>query len=205
MNKNVSWLLVLSIWSVVLLILFVTYRLVKIQTYDLQKDVLINTPIIWDEQETHKNVFHSELVRDNESLKDIVSDPIHIKSRSALIEVGESYFKIFDSHNNEQPIDQWMTLVLQNHLTIHLTLTPDTSLDWELALGKDKLRVQFRSELDARKDILSRKKQGKVSIQLTSFSTEEFLEAIRWTQYLIQEGYYAYLHRTEEKFNNHFR
>ena len=93
-----------------------------------------------------------------------------------------------------------MILVLQNHLKINLPLTPETSRDWEWALAGDKIRIQFRSELDARKDILSRKKQGKYSVQLGSFKSDNFTEAISWTRRLIDEGYYTYLHRTEEKF-----
>ena len=98
-----------------------------------------------------------------------------------------------------------MTLSVQNHLKINFPLTPEKSRDWEWALSGDKIRIQFRSELDARKDILSRKKQGKYSLQLGSFESEEFVTAVNWARLLTEEGYYTYLQRTEETYNKKYR
>ncbi|MBP46040.1 MAG: hypothetical protein CL925_16775 [Deltaproteobacteria bacterium] len=204
MNKNVSWTLLIFIWSGVILLTFTAYRLVRIQTYDLQQEIMVRQTLQWEEDGIDLIDETSISSTDNKSIAENSSEPIAMTNRSALVEAGDSYFNIFDQHINEQPLDQWMILVLQNHLKINLPLTPETSRDWEWALAGDKIRIQFRSELDARKDILSRKKQGKYSVQLGSFKSDNFTEAISWTRRLIDEGYYSYLHRTEEKFEKKY-
>jgi hypothetical protein len=40
-NKNVSWSRLILVWLGVILLTFAAYRLVRIQTYDLQQDVMI--------------------------------------------------------------------------------------------------------------------------------------------------------------------
>lgn len=205
MNKNVSWSRLILVWFGVILLTFAAYRLVRIQTYDLQQDVMIQQDLLLDEGMLEAITKTSLISNDNFSDIGEPLGPIPISDHSALKETGESFFQIFDTNINEQPLDQWMTLAVQNHLKINLPLTPEKSRDWEWALSGDKIRIQFRSELDARKDILSRKKQGKYSLQLGSFESEEFVTAVNWAMLLTEEGYYTYLQRTEEKYNKKYR
>ena len=49
MNKNVSWSRLILVWLGVILLTFAAYRLVRIQTYDLQQDVMIQQDLRLDE------------------------------------------------------------------------------------------------------------------------------------------------------------
>ncbi len=49
MNKNVSWSRLIFVWLGVILLTFAAYRLVRIQTYDLQQDVMIQQDLLLDE------------------------------------------------------------------------------------------------------------------------------------------------------------
>ena len=71
--------------------------------------------------------------------------------------------------------------------------------DWEWIQDR-KIKVQFHTEVDAMKDILSRKKLGKFAVQMTSLPVTDFPKALELVQLLVQDGHYAYIHRTEDKF-----
>ena len=58
--------------------------------------------------------------------------------------------------------------------------------------------------MTAVKDILARKKRGKFSIQLISIEQEQFSHAVSLLKRLIHDGYYAYLQRTETKFEEKY-
>ena len=110
----------------------------------IQQDLLLDEGII-------EAITKTSLIS-NDNFSDIGErlGPIPISDRSALKETEESFFQIFETNIIEQPLDQWMTLAVQNHLKINFPLTPEKSRDWEWALSGDKIRIQFRSELDAR-------------------------------------------------------
>ena len=95
MNKNVSWTLLIFIWSGVILLTFTAYRLVRIQTYDLQQEVMVRQTLQWEEDGIDLIEEASTSSEDNKSIAENSFDPIAISNRSALVEAGDSYFNIF--------------------------------------------------------------------------------------------------------------
>ena len=202
MNKNVSWLRLIFIWMAVAALTLLVYNLVRIQSYNRQQGVIIQQTLEWgDAQEGPARDDPSSA----NSLENTEDGPISLTSRSALFETSERYWNVFDVHRNEVPLNQWMTLLVQNRLKIDLSITPGKSRGWEWAESGSKIRVRFRSEMDAGKDILSRKKQGKYSVQLTSLDSVQFETAISWLQRLNHQGYYSYIQRTDETFEKRYR
>ena len=115
MNKNVSWSRLILVWLGVILLTFAAYRLVRIQTYDLQQDVMIQQDLLLDERIIEAITKPSLISNDNFSDIGEPIGPIPVSDRSALKETGESFFQILDTNINEHPLDQWMTLAVQNH------------------------------------------------------------------------------------------
>ena len=105
MNKNVSWSRLLLVWLGVILLTFAAYRLVRIQTYDLQQDVMIQQDLLLDEGML-ETITNTTLIS-NDNISEIREslDPIPISDRSALKESGESIFQTFESNIHEQPLD----------------------------------------------------------------------------------------------------
>ena len=96
MNKNVSWSRLILVWLGVILLTFAAYRLVRIQTYDLQQDVMIQQDLLLDEGMLEAITKTSLISNDNFSDIGEPLGPIPNSDRSALKETGESFFQIFD-------------------------------------------------------------------------------------------------------------
>ena len=123
---------------------------------------------------------------------------------SHLVETESHFWNIFPISSAGVSADNWHTILVQNRYKIDYTITPLASRDWHLVRRNNEIRVQFRSELFALKDILARKKRGKFSIQLISIEHAQFPLAISLLSRLLNDGYYAYLYRTDAKFEGKF-
>ncbi len=121
-------------------------------------------------------------------------------ARSQMLEKGENYWEVTPPEAAETADNQWITLMVQNKSRLDLVEVPDASKDWEVGQDGQKLKIQFRSEVDAMKDILSRRNRGKYAIQLLSVPEDEFQVALDRVRTLMQDGRYAYLYRTEKPY-----
>ena len=120
---------------------------------------------------------------------------------SHLVETVSPFWNVFPISSEGVSAENWHTILVQNLLKIDYTITPLAPRDWHLVRSNNEIRVQFRSEMFAVKDILARKKRGKYSIQLISVEQKRFPLAISLLSRLLNDGYYAYLHRTDSKFD----
>ena len=120
--------------------------------------------------------------------------------RAALLEVDQPYWEVIDRQRLGMVTENWQTVLIQNHHKLDYTIIPEYARDWEWIQDGRKIKVQFHTEVDAMKDILSRKKLGKFAVQMTSLSVTDFPKALELLQLLVQDGHYAYIHRTEDKF-----
>ena len=121
---------------------------------------------------------------------------------SHLIETNTPFWDVSPISSPGVSADNWHTILIQNRSKIDYTITPLAPRDWHLVKKNNSIRIQFRSELSPVKDILARKKRGKFSLQLVSVEQERFQLAISLLSRLLNDGHYAYLHRTESKFEN---
>ena len=123
---------------------------------------------------------------------------------SHLVETESPFWNVYPVSSPGVSAENWHTILVQNRLKIDYTITPLAQRDWHLVRSNKAIRVQFRSELLAVKDILARKKRGKYSIQLISIEYARFPLAVSLLSRLLNDGYYAYLHRTDAKFEGKY-
>jgi cell division septation protein DedD len=123
---------------------------------------------------------------------------------SHLVETESPFWNVFPISSVGVSAENWHTILVQNRHKIDYTITPLGPRDWHLVRSNKAIRVQFRSELFALKDILARKKRGKFSIQLISVEHAHFPLAVSLLSRLLNDGYYAYLYRTDAKFEGKF-
>ncbi len=81
---------------------------------------------------------------------------------SHLVETPKPYWEVFPISSSGVSADNWHTILVQNRFKIDHTITPLSKRDWHLVRINNSIRVQFHSEMEAVKDILSRKKTGEV-------------------------------------------
>ena len=123
---------------------------------------------------------------------------------SHLVETESPFWNVYPVSSPGVSAENWHTILVQNRLKIDYTITPLAQRDWDLVRSNKAIRVQFRSELLAVKDILARKKRGKYSIQLISIEHARFPLAVSLLSRLLNDGFYAYLHRTDAKFEGKY-
>ena len=123
---------------------------------------------------------------------------------SHLVETESPFWNVYPISSPGVSAENWHTILVQNRLKIDYTITPLAQRDWHLVRSNKAIRVQFRSELLAEKDILARKKRGKYSIQLISIEYARFPLAVSLLSRLLNDGYYAYLQRTDAKFEGKY-
>ncbi len=203
MKTNVTWLRVVLVWTGVVVMAVVVFLLVRLQMFVHQPNVQISTRLKFDNVSTAKALDQLP-TQDNASLLSLNASENSNRDRSNLLETKEPFWQVIDSREKDPPLDQWLTVLVQNKAKIDLSLTPESTQDWEWVKKGNKIRVQFRSELDARKDILARKKQGKYSVQLLSLGENKFSLAVTFMRRLILDGHYAYLHRTEQQYEEKY-
>jgi len=127
-----------------------------------------------------------------------------VKEFSHLVETDTPFWNVFPINSAGVSVENWHTILVQNRFKIDYTITPHVPREWHLVRSNNSIRVQFRSELFEVKDILARKKRGKYSIQLISIEHNRFPLAVYLLSRLLNDGYYAYLHRTDAKFDGKF-
>ena len=123
---------------------------------------------------------------------------------SHLVETESPFWNVYPISSPGVSAENWHTILVQNRFKIDYTITPLASRDWHLVRSNKAIRVQFRSELLAEKDILARKKRGKYSIQLISIEHARFPLAVSLLSRLLNDGFYAYLQRTDAKFEGKY-
>ena len=123
---------------------------------------------------------------------------------SHLVETESPFWNVFPISSAGVSAENWHTILVQNRYKIDYTITPLAPRDWHMVRSNNAIRIQFRSELFALKDILARKKRGKFSIQLISIEHAQFSLAVSLLSRLLNDGYYAYLYRTDAKFEGKF-
>ncbi len=123
---------------------------------------------------------------------------------SHLVETESPFWNVFPISSPGVSAKYWHTILIQNRSKIDYTITPLAPRDWHLIRNNNSIRIQFRSELFPVKDILARKKRGKFSLQILSIEQDRFPLAISLLSRLLNDGHYAYLMKTESKFEGKF-
>ncbi len=165
--------------------------------------LLINTP-----EELNDNITTDQFTEEDNILKNndnSVDEKISNDAEwSHLLESGSQYWDVMPISYPGVSSEKWHTIMVQNHYKFDSTITPFSPREWHLVRNKKTIRVQFPYEMTSEKDILARKKRGKFSIQLISIEHKQFPHAVYLLKRLINDGYYAYLKRTETKFEEKY-
>ena len=206
MVKNRT-LRLLLMWFTAFAMAGVVSLLIFLQMADNQENtlatLLINTP-----EELNDNITTDQFTEEDNILKNndnSVDEKISNDAEwSHLLESGSQYWDVMPISDPGVSSEKWHTIMVQNHYKFDSTITPFSPREWHLVRNKKTIRVQFPYEMTSEKDILARKKRGKFSIQLISIEHEQFSHAVYLLKRLINDGYYAYLKRTETKFEEKY-
>lgn len=123
--------------------------------------------------------------------------------KAALVETPDTPWMIVSAKQKGTKA-QWQTILVRNECKLDYTILPQDAGMWKIVKAGKQLRVHLMTEQEGRKDILSRKKKGKYAVQILSVERKYFNRAMQTVQELVRDGYYAYLHRTKEKFENKY-
>jgi len=185
----------------------VLWLLIYLQIADNQGNA-IATLLIEPSKELNDNITSYQFSEDNNTSKDnddeVAEKISNDEEWSHLVETGSPFWDVIPISNPGISSEKWHTIMVQNHNKFDSTITPLSHREWHLLRNKKSIRVQFPYEMTAIKDILARKKRGKFSIQLISIEHEQFSHAVSLLKRLIHDGYYAYLKRTETKFEEKY-
>ena len=185
----------------------VLWILIYLQISDNHENA-VATLLIESPEKLNDNITSGKFSEVNETSKDnnykVVGKISNGVEWSHLVETDSPFWDVIPISKPGVSSKKWHTIFVQNHYKFDSTITPLSPREWHLVRNKKSIRVQFPYEMTAVKDILARKKRGKYSIQLISIEHEQFIHAVSLLKRLIQDGYYAYLQRTETKFEEKF-
>ncbi|MCS5551681.1 MAG: SPOR domain-containing protein [SAR324 cluster bacterium] len=197
----------LMMWFIAFAMAGVLCLLIYLQMADHQENA-VATLVIGPPEELNDNDTADQFSEDNGTLKDnddeIVKKISNGTDWSHLVETDSPFWDVIPISNPGVSSENWHTIMVQNHYKFDSTITPLSPREWHLVSNKKSIRVQFPYEMTAVKDILARKKRGKFSIQLISIEHDQFSHAVSLLKRLVHDGYYAYLQRTETKFEEKY-
>ncbi len=183
------------------------WMLIYLQMNDNRENATA-TLLIENPEELNNNFRSDQLLEDNYTSNDNFDDVEEKISNGAelshLSETESPFWDVIPINKPGVSFENWHTIMVQNHYKFDSTITPLSPREWHLVRNKKSIRVQFPYEMTAVTDILARKKRGKYSIQLISIEHEEFSHAVSLLKRLIHDGYYAYIQRTETKFEEKY-
>ena len=162
-----------------------------------------------------EEVMEPEVVRSEtvtEAEKEVPVQTVEIEERivpelvshGALIESAELPWNVIFSNSEDSDSSQWHTILIQNEHKWDYTIFPRDSRMWQIAQSVTGLKIQLMNEVEEQDDILSRKEREKYAVQILSVERRHFSGAIQILHDLVHDGYYAYMHRTKEKFKNRY-
>ncbi len=195
------WLATLGMGAIVGVLLFVQMTVSEnnvITEVEITEAEIINDNFT-DEKPVETNVSNS-MVEEEVILPELPADI----DFSHLVETQTPYWDVAAFNESGISNENWHTILVQNRFKIDLPITPLVSRDWQLIKKNKAIRILFRSAMDAKKDLLARKKEGKYSIQLISIEHNKFPLAVSLIRQLLKDGHYAYMHRTEAEFDGKF-
>lgn len=194
-------------WFTAFVMAGVLWILIYPQMAEHQENV-IATLIIEPQEEFNDNDTADQFAEDNGTFNENDDEVAERDSKgtewSHLVETNSPFWDVIPINNPGLSSENWHTIMVQNHNKFDSTITPLSPREWHLVSKKTSIRVQFPYEMTAVKDILARKKRGKFSIQLISIEHDQFSHAVSLLKRLVHDGYYAYLQRTETKFEEKY-
>ena len=194
-------------WFTAFSIAGVVWVLIYMQMSDNQENA-IATLLIEPQEELNDNITTDQFSEDNVTSKNnsynVEGNITNSEELSHLLETGSPFWDVIPISDPGVSSENWHTIMVQNYYKFDSTISPISPREWHLVRNKKSIRVQFPYEMTAVKDILARKKRGKFSIQLISIEHDQFSHAVSLLKRLIQDGYYAYLQRTETKFEEKY-
>ena len=129
---------------------------------------------------------------------------VTLVSQGALIETEEHLWNVITSANEESESARWHTILIQNEYKWDYTILPRDSRMWQIVQSGKELKIQLMTEREDRDDILSRNERGKYAVQILSVERQYFSRVLKILHDLVHDGYYAYMHRSKEKFKNNY-
>ena len=125
-------------------------------------------------------------------------------SRGALIETEENPWHALSTASKKNESEGWHTILIQNEYKLNYTILPRDSRMWRIAQSDTELKIRLMNEVDDQENILTRKEREKYAVQILSVERQHFGKALQILHDLVHDGYYAYMHRTKQKFENKY-
>lgn len=115
--------------------------------------------------------------------------------KAALVEKSGAPWSIVRA-GQSPPAQQWKTILIFNDHKLDYTILPQTAGMWKIVKAGQKLQVELANGM------ASSKEENQYAVQVLSVERRHFNRAVQLVQDLVNDGYYAYLQRTKEEFQN---
>ena len=125
-------------------------------------------------------------------------------SQGALIETEENPWHVLSSSSEKNESEGWHTILIQNEYKLNYTILPRDSRMWQITQSDTELKIRLMNEVSDQENILTRKEREKYAVQILSVERQHFGKALQVLHYLVHDGFYAYMHRTKQKFENKY-
>ena len=120
------------------------------------------------------------------------------------METEENPWHVLSSTSEKNESGGWHTILIQNEYKLNSTILPRDARMWQIAQSDTELQIRLMHEVEDPENILTRMEREKYAVQVLSVERRDFGKALQLLHDLVQDGYYAYMHRTRQKFDNKY-
>ena len=116
-----------------------------------------------------------------------------------IIEEENFRWKIASDGDSVEDEWKWKTILIQNRAKINYTIFSDETNQWRINIDSGQ-RLMYSSS-EEKKSVMSfdRSRKKRFALQLISMDSNQLEKAIETVRFLVKEGYFAYVYRTEDK------
>ena len=125
-------------------------------------------------------------------------------TRGALMETEENPWHVLSSTSEKNESGGWHTILIQNEYKLNSTILPRDARMGQIAQSDTELKIRLMHEVEDPENILTRMEREKYAVQVLSVERRDFGKALQLLHDLVHDGYYAYMHRTRQKFDNKY-
>ena len=122
--------------------------------------------------------------------------------KAALVETSGAPWQIVTAGQALLP-QQWRTIVIFNGRKLDYTILPQNVGMWEIVESGDQLQVQLIPDMPEETTLPD--PEARYAVQVLSVERPHFNRAVQLVHDLVNDGYYAYLQRSREEFENKHR
>lgn len=116
---------------------------------------------------------------------------------SYIVERGDNLWKIASKREVLNNPWEWKTVLIQNQDKVNYTIVSEDTGKWKVVIETGKKLIIKPEKVEKVQKKWRRQKKNRFALQLLSLKIDNLETAVNIVRFLIKDGYYAYLYRTE--------